>query len=136
MFVGRTRYASYPARRIQVDAPPISSSSQTTRKKILRYPRLRSRYFSLLRTCRQVSEEARTILYGRNTFVFEKECSPTTNDHRAPRQTGDEHVSAIEPSRGMDLRSLKQVKLELSASVKAFEMSQYFERPEEIWEDS
>ncbi|KAL8878484.1 MAG: hypothetical protein Q9198_003710 [Flavoplaca austrocitrina] len=42
----------------------------------------------------------------------------------------DEHGRAIEPPRGMDLRSLKQLKLELSASVKAFAISHYLESPE------
>lgn len=213
MFVGRTSHRSHPSRRMETEHPPMASSERA--EKTWPYPRLSYQYFNFLRTCRQVSTEATTILYGRNMFVFGKEHPSDTKDlwperslagigvgncqrlrhvhfrfatshstsvindlnsywkatlatlwaycqlstltmdliywrsslssyrldiryifehgsnDGVPRQACDEPVQAMEPRRGMDFRSLKQVKLELSASVKAFEMSHCLELPEE-----
>ena len=46
------------------------------------------------------------------------------------RQAYDEHGRPVKPPRGMDLGSLKQLKLELSASVKAFAISHCLESPD------
>lgn len=211
MFVGRTRYVSYPARRIKTDQAPMTASEKA--EKTLPYPWLSYQYFNLLQTCRQVHREATDVLYSHNMFVFEKE-EPTNardlwseralagiglhncqrlrhvhfsfvtthstsviNDLNsywqstlatlwatcrlrtllislvywrsstcqyfeqfayifeysfndvAPRQDF-QHGQSIEPPRGMDLRSLKQLKLELSASVKAFAMGHCLESPD------
>ncbi|KAL9017320.1 MAG: hypothetical protein Q9180_008762 [Flavoplaca navasiana] len=63
-------------------------------------------------TCHYFLQFAYIFNYGTNALSF------------------DEHGRAIWPPRGMDLRSLKQLKLELSASVKAFAISRYLESPE------